>query len=115
VLRQFPSESLRINLEQSVDLLAEIATLIQQTDAAVAKVEQLAAQEAQQYAFSDWSSKEDLRNSGSFVVEQQTLSLNEISRRRQFEADLYLPIAPDSITQKAQQQQSIPVIVISMV
>jgi predicted dienelactone hydrolase len=113
VLRQFPSESLRINLEQSVDLLAEIATLIQQTDAAVAKVEQLAAQEAQQYAFSDWSSKEDLRNSGSFVVEQQTLSLNEISRRRQFEADLYLPIAPDSITQKAQQQQSIPVIVIS--
>jgi predicted dienelactone hydrolase len=113
VLRQFPSESLRINLEQTVDLLAEIATLIQQTDGAVAKVEQLAAQEAQQYPLTDWNSKEDLRESGPFVVDQRTLSFNDQSRRRQFEADLYLPIAPDSTTQKAQQQQSIPVIVIS--
>jgi predicted dienelactone hydrolase len=113
VLRQFPSESLRINLEQTVDLLAEIATLIQQTNAAVAKVEQLAVQEAQQQPLTDWNSKEDLRDSGSFVVDQQTLSFNDKSRHRQFEADLYLPIAPDSNTQKSQQQQSIPVIVIS--
>ena len=112
-LRQFPSPSLRINLQQTVDLLGEIATLIQQTDAAVTKVEQLAAGEAQQQLQQDFSQTEDLRKSGSFVVSQQTLSFNDISRRRQFEADLYLPIAPDSLTQKAQQQQSIPVIVIS--
>lgn len=111
-LRQFPSPSLRINLQQTADLLAEIATLIQQTDAAVAKVEQLALQEAQQQLQSNLSLKQDLRETGPFVVDQETLLLDNIRRRRQFEADLYLPIATDSDRQTV-QVQSIPVIVIS--
>ncbi|MGB3533261.1 MAG: alpha/beta fold hydrolase [Microcoleaceae cyanobacterium] len=111
-LRQFPSPSVRINLQQTADLLAEIATLIRQTGAAVAKVEQLAAQEALQQQKNNFNLKQDLRESGLFVVNQQTLSFNDMSRRRQFKADLYLPIATDSVTPEA-PQQSIPVIIIS--
>ncbi|MGB3405453.1 MAG: alpha/beta hydrolase [Microcoleaceae cyanobacterium] len=111
-LRQFPSPSLRINLQQTADLLSEIATLIQQTDAAVAKVEQLARQEAQQQLRSNLNLKKDLRETGSFVVRQETLSLDNIHRRRQFETDLYLPIATDSDRQNI-QPRSISVIVIS--
>ena len=106
-LRQFPGSSLRINLNQAINLLAEVATLIQQTDSMVTIIENLSRTGITTTDTSHLTATEDLRDSGIFTFKKQTLWLNDFRRQRQFEVDLYLPTISDSTP------ESIPVIVIS--
>lgn len=107
VLRQFPSATIQLNLEETLDVLVEVVTLMRQTDKVVASLEDLASIEAASSGSVDFNQMPDLRQPGSLSVTKRNLSLFDWRRNRQLEVDLYLP------PQTATEGNSTPVLVIS--
>ncbi|MDV2993562.1 MAG: hypothetical protein N4J56_003216 [Chroococcidiopsis sp. SAG 2025] len=90
VLRQFPTNGIRVNLGQSLEIVEELQAVINRTNQAIALVQrQSAAAIAQQPA--NFSQLPDLRQRGSFTWTKRTLELYDRSRDRAFIADFYLP------------------------
>lgn len=120
VLEKFPTYGIRINSVRGFQLIEELSSLIQQTQLAIAAVEQQAVTEASaQTAEREsaptlpkglgresnyFSTLPDLRQPGEVQYSKQTLTLYEPQRQRRFPVDLYLP---------QQSQRPAPLIVIS--
>ncbi len=103
VLRYFPSNSMRIDLKRSLQLADEVETIINRTNQAVVSISQEADITATAGVKVDFSQMPDLRNSGRYKWNKQTLTLNDKTRDRIFVADFYIPVT----------SRSVPVIVIS--
>ncbi|MGB7444684.1 MAG: alpha/beta hydrolase [Coleofasciculaceae cyanobacterium] len=121
VLREFPTYGIRVNSGRAFELIEELSKLIQETQVAIAAVEE----NSQAEAFAQIESRKslmrpiletaqdptgfsefpELREPGTVGYSMQTITLNDVSRRRSFPVDLYLPQQLNSI--------SVPVIVIS--
>ena len=109
VLRKFPLQGIRINLARGLEIVDGFEKLVNQTNRAIAAVNQQATLEATTAPLSNFSQLPDLRLQGSFTWEKRTITLNDRSRDRIFPADIYLPLA----RQLRSQNTPRPVIVIS--
>ncbi len=114
VLQKFPTYGIRINSGRGFQVIEELSHLIRRTDLAIAAVERQAIAEALAPESTltstpptapeplptrprqpvDFSQMPDLRQEGSGSYSTQTLTLNDIRRRRTFPVDLYLPNSP---------------------
>ncbi|MEP0914777.1 alpha/beta hydrolase [Leptolyngbya sp. GB1-A1] len=93
VLRQFPGDSVEIDLARSLKLIAAWQTLMNQTSQAIAQVDQKAKLEAATNPLPSPLPSLDLQYQGSFTWEHQTLTLTDRTRNRTIPVDLYLPLA----------------------
>lgn len=109
VLRKFPATGVRIDLARGLQLADELSKLIEQSNKAIAAVNQQASTLAVNQTPVTISSLSNLRQPGSFTVNKQSKEFFDSRRNRSFKADIYLPI-PDN---NNQQRTAIPVIVIS--
>ncbi|NJO39516.1 MAG: alpha/beta hydrolase [Cyanobacteria bacterium CRU_2_1] len=108
VLQEFPLDNVRIDISLALQLVGELEDLIQQTQDAIALVEEQSALEASAGTSIDLSRLADLRPPGSYHWQKHSISLNDLRRNRSFPVDLYLPE-----TQTGEPIRSAPVIVIS--
>ncbi|MGL5083110.1 MAG: alpha/beta hydrolase [Microcoleaceae cyanobacterium] len=110
ILHEFPGSQIRVDVLESLELLVDVGTLIQQTDAVVDEIANLARIEASRSPAVDWRKHPDLRQFGSFQVTRREQTFVNSRRGGSLEADLYLPMP---LNQAAQKTGSVPVIVIS--
>jgi len=89
VLRQFPSKTAGIKIEEALALVGEVNQFVNQTHDASMVVNQKATLEAQ-FPF-DLSRSENLRQRGRLTWQKQTLTLSDSERARKMTTDLYLP------------------------
>lgn len=111
ILRQYPTDGLRLNLQSALNIASELQTLVQQTRQGSQEIIAQALSESEQVqnaASTDptpnFDQLPDLQRSGPYRWRKETLTLNDTSRNRIYPADLYLPAVNDG---------SIPVIIIS--
>ncbi|MBR8833729.1 MAG: alpha/beta hydrolase [Stigonema ocellatum SAG 48.90 = DSM 106950] len=95
VLRKFPSKAINIDLARSLEIANQFKNLVNQTQKAVALINQQSSFEATTTPVPTNASKTNLIRPGSFKWQKQTINLNDISRLRKFPADIYLPQAPN--------------------
>jgi len=91
VLRYFPSASVRVDLRLSLQMAEEIQGIVNQTNKAIALVSEQSSIEVANTAI-DYAQLPDLRRSGRYRWNKQTLTLNDKNRNRVFPADIYLPV-----------------------
>jgi len=108
IVEQFPLSSVRIDLNRTWQIVAELEDLIQQTQDAVALIEEQSALESYLTSWIDFNSLPDLRQPGPWQWQLETIVLNDLQRDRSFLADIYLPQ-----TQNQQPIAAAPVVVIS--
>lgn len=108
VLEEFPLSSVRVDLNRTWQIVAELEDLIQQTQDAVALIEEQSALESYLTSWIDFNALPDLRQPGSWPWQLETIVLNDLERDRSFLTDIYLPQ-----TQNQQPIVAAPVIVIS--
>ncbi|MBE9019415.1 alpha/beta hydrolase, partial [Chroococcidiopsidales cyanobacterium LEGE 13417] len=124
VLRQFPTNGIRVNLGQSLEIVEELQAVINRTNEAIALVQRQSAAAAINQQPANFSQLPDLRQRGSFTWTKRTLELYDSSRDRAFIADFYLPQKAGGRRQEAEGRQGrqfripnsefrIPIIVIS--
>ncbi|NHC37354.1 alpha/beta hydrolase [Scytonema millei] len=114
VLRQFPTNGIRVDLGQSLEIVEELQAVINRTNEAIALVQRQSAAAAIAQQPANFSQLPDLRQRGRFTWTKRTLELYDSSRDRAFIADLYLPnsyLSPPSLTPHSSLLT--PVIVIS--
>lgn len=92
VLRYFPLDDIRIDVERTLEITRELEQLINQTNQAIGLIEQQSALEAAEAPLVDFSQLPDLRQPGTFSWERRTLEIEDSMRKRTFRADLYLPL-----------------------
>jgi predicted dienelactone hydrolase len=108
VLRQFPLEDVRVNLNRALQISGNLETLVRQSQSAIALVEQQSKIEVIAQPWSNRESTLNLRSPGTFTWQKFTINVNNSNRNRSFPADIYLPQ-----TQAHVPVASAPVIVIS--
>ncbi len=103
VLHRFPSQSLKLNLNQGLTLAKNFSNRLKQQEAAISGIKKQAATATAVTV--GFSQRPDLRQLGPLNWQKITLSLNDASRSRQFVSDIYLP--------QAATNKLIPLVVIS--
>jgi predicted dienelactone hydrolase len=103
VIRRYPSENIRLNLSETLEIADNLSGLLKRRDTIVSTLKQIAQAEAAQESKIDFTKQPDLRRVGTFKSQKISLELDDTSRKRRFPIDLYLP----------SQQKPSPVIVIS--
>ncbi|MEC4887295.1 MAG: alpha/beta hydrolase [Scytonema sp. PMC 1070.18] len=94
VLRKFPSRTISINLSRSLDIVETVQGLVNQTQQAIALInQQSSAQAANASVFNEDLSLRDILESGNYKWRKLTIKLNDESRDRTFPTDIYLPQA----------------------
>lgn len=90
VLRKFPTRSISINLDRSLQIADTLQNLVNQTQNAVALIN---AQSQLKSTTSNLNSGllADIKKPGNLTWQKQTIILNDQSRNRTFPADIYLP------------------------
>ncbi len=91
LIRRYPSNSIRLNLSGTQEIIGNLSELLKKRDAVVFALQQTAEADAASESKVDFSQQPDLRSTGSFKWQKQTLNLDESSRNRHFMADLYVP------------------------
>jgi predicted dienelactone hydrolase len=107
VLEKFPTYGIRINSVRGFQVIEELSNIIEQTQVAIAAVEQQALTEASAQASAQasehispkglgressyFSKFPDLRKPGEIKYTKETLDLYDTRRQRRFPVDLYLP------------------------
>lgn len=91
LIRRYPSNSIRLNLSGTQEIIGNLSELLKKRDAVVVALQQTAEAEASGESKIDFSQQLDLRRTGSFKWEKQTLNLDNSKRNRHFAADLYVP------------------------
>ena len=91
VLHKFPTRSIRINLQRSLQIAEDLERLINQTNRAIALVNQQSAAAAATQSPVDFSQLPDLQRPGTFTWNKQTLTLYDRRRVRPILTDIYLP------------------------
>jgi len=98
VLQKFPTYGIRINSARGFKIIDQLSNLIRQTEMAIAAVEQQEVAEASAQASLqepvNFSEMPDLPKAGPVSYSKQSLTLNDLGRRRTFPVDLYLPTSP---------------------
>ncbi|MBN3947002.1 MAG: alpha/beta hydrolase [Nostoc sp. NMS7] len=93
VLHKFPASAISINLNQSLAIAESLQNLVNQTQNAVAFINQQSQQKVTITSTLKTIPLMDLGKIGSFRFSKQTITLNDLSRQRRFPADIYLPTA----------------------
>ncbi len=93
VLNKFPASTISINLNQSLAIAESLQNLVNQTQNAVAFINQQSQQKVTTASTLKTVPLMDLGKTGSFNFSKQTITLNDLSRQRRFPADIYLPTA----------------------
>ncbi|MBE9125648.1 alpha/beta hydrolase [Coleofasciculus sp. LEGE 07092] len=106
ILREFPLETIWLDLPLSLQAIQEVSRLFGERDAVIDAIQQQAAEVTPNLPL-DFSTQPDLERSGSIRWRQETLTFINPNREEPVPADIYLPIFPN------QTQESVPVIVIS--
>ena len=91
VLHKFPTSAISINLDQSLALAESLQNLVNQTQNAVAFINQQSLQKVTTASTLKTIRLMDLGKTGNFNFSKQTITLNDLSRQRRFPADIYLP------------------------
>jgi predicted dienelactone hydrolase len=94
ILQKFPTSSISINLNQTLEIAETLQDLVNQTQNAVALINEESQQNVITVSKLDSIPLMDLGKTGSFRFLKQTITLNDLSRNRRFLADIYLPVAP---------------------
>jgi predicted dienelactone hydrolase len=109
IIRRYPSDSIRINIEETQAVIGSLAELLKKRDILITEIKKLADAEASQESV-DFSQQPDLRKLGTFsVTKEQTRTLTDEKRQRSFDYDLYFPQSTGSSNLKS----PFPLIVIS--
>lgn len=111
VVRQFPTEGMRIDLKVLLRGLRRGEEFFNQTNAVIDGIEQLAAETGSGTIIGEPAGLPDLRNPGPFQFSEQTITLTDPSRDRTYPADLYIPQYNSQTADIA--PASIPVVVLS--
>jgi predicted dienelactone hydrolase len=93
VLRKFPSETISINLNRSLKIADALQNLVNQTQNAIALINQQSQLQASTNSALNASSIADFRQPGRLRWKKQSITLNDRSRNRTFPLDIYLPYA----------------------
>lgn len=105
VLQQFPTPTVRVDGLQVLRVAGAAAQLVEQTEQAIALIEQQSASAIKVEAAVNFTQYADLQQPGPFRWRSEVLNLYDQSRDRAVTAELYQPQAPPS--------QPVPVVVIS--
>ncbi|BCL38710.1 alpha/beta hydrolase [Nostoc sp. MS1] len=113
IVKNYSSPSIRLNFSETVQTMGQLSELIQKRDVVIAKIQQLANQEATNLPPIDFNQRPDIRKSGTFNTTKITINLHDRSRdgqsrtvlERKYDVDVYLP--------QAESATPYPVIVIS--
>ena len=105
VLQQFPTPTVRVDGPQALRVAGAAAQLVEQTEQAIALIDQQSALEIKIEAAVDFTQYDDLKQPGVVPWRSELWNLYDQSRDRAVTAELYQPQAPPS--------QSVPVVVIS--
>ncbi|MGB5636932.1 MAG: alpha/beta hydrolase [Waterburya sp.] len=106
VLKKFPTDVLRVDSRQGLEIIEDLSQVAQNNNQAIAAVEQEAIKEHQEIALTKPKARDlDLLVPGKYPYRQQMLTMKDKSRNRTFPVELYLP--------KTDNQQLLPLIVIS--
>lgn len=101
VLRQFPTDGMRVDLQVALNVLRRGESFFQNTNAVIHGIEELARQVESPETSIDLTDIPDLRQPGSFLFSKQTLTMEDARRNRTYPVDFYLPqtnrAAPNSI------------------
>ncbi|MDF5720076.1 MAG: alpha/beta hydrolase [Rhizonema sp. PD37] len=97
VLRKFPSDAISIDLGRSLEIANNLKELVNQTQQAVAAINQQSSLETTTTPkLTDVLLGRRLSQPGGIRFSKRTIALIDISRKRKFPADIYLPQAPGS-------------------
>jgi predicted dienelactone hydrolase len=102
LLRQYPLPEVRINLARSLDIVETLQTQIEQTNRAIALINQSTMNQSTTNPPTTLPTL-DLQQPGTYRWQKQTLQLTNQNRNRSFPTDLYLP----------QTETTQPIVVIS--
>lgn len=91
VLSKFPASAISINLNQSLAIAESLQNLVNQTQNAIALINQQSQQEVNTVSPLNTIPLMNLGQKGSFSFLKQTITLNDLLRQRRFPADIYLP------------------------
>ncbi|MDY7006290.1 MAG: alpha/beta hydrolase [Cyanobacteriota bacterium] len=105
LLQNFPGE-VQFNILKIMAVNREFSALLEDTEKLLTEVKQITLTAASTEEKIDFSTLPDLRQPGNISFYQETLTLNDKSRDRQFLVNLYLPF-------NQIQTQTIPVIILS--
>jgi predicted dienelactone hydrolase len=97
LLRRFPSESLRLNFSEGLQIVNSLLELGRAKDQIVALIQQQTIAETNN-AKVDFSQQPDLRSPGNFKWQITNLKLNDNSRDRSLPVDVYVPQASSQTT-----------------
>lgn len=110
VIRRYPSDTIRLNLTEGQEILANLSQLLRRRDAIVAFLKQFSDAEIANQPNIDFAQQPDLRLQGNFGWKVRNLPMNDISRRsRVFQVNLYVPQTKSTNSPKS----PFPVIVVS--
>ena len=106
VLKNFPTDTLRIDSRQGFKLFKDLSQVAQANNKAIAAVTQSAINERRaKITVAPTVRNVNLLMSGGYPYQKQNLTLNDRSRYRSFPVDLYLP--------KTEPKRPLPLVVIS--
>jgi predicted dienelactone hydrolase len=95
ILQQFPLSGIRVDVEETLQILGDLEHLINQTANAIDMIEAQAHREATRMPSTDWQTLPNLEDSGDLGYTMRTITLADRTRDRIFLADVYLPVPPN--------------------
>lgn len=96
ILRQFPTDKIKIDIGVVVELSKAFIQLIKQTQSALAAVEEQAAIEANTEFQVDFAQQPDIRQAGKLTWEEKSLTFFDEKRSRTINTKLYRPMSDAS-------------------
>lgn len=105
-LRKFPVDGIRIDSNRGFEILEQLNNVIEETEQAIATLQNTATIEASIPDSPDVSTLPDLSQPGNVPFTKESFVLNDRKRNREFPVDFYLP-------QQRSRNAQIPVVVIS--
>ncbi|MBD2356338.1 alpha/beta hydrolase [Tolypothrix sp. FACHB-123] len=97
LLRKYPSESLRLNFAEGLQIVNSLVELGRAKDQIVALIQQQTIAQTNN-ATVNFAQQPDLRSPGNFPFQITSLKLNDNSRDRSLPVDIYLPQASAATT-----------------
>ncbi|AFZ34656.1 protein of unknown function DUF1400 [Stanieria cyanosphaera PCC 7437] len=91
ILKQFPTYGIRLNSERGFQIIENLSEIVQDTESAIAQVEQQALQETATNNSLENLPLPSFNQPGSYSYRKQLLTLEDRYRDRRFPVDLYLP------------------------
>jgi predicted dienelactone hydrolase len=91
ILKQFPTYGIRLNSERGFEIIENLSEIVQETEEAIAQVQQQALQETATNNYLNNVPLPNFSQPGSYSYRKELLTLEDGSRDRRFPVDLYLP------------------------